>query len=143
MRPKITRSAVLAMIFTVGCFIAGPAWTESRWRSINLESRWDTRTAKRTGKNIRIWWEAPVLDEQRQSLIKDIGEEFSSATSARYGIIFDCKASRYRFFNITWLKETGVPLRSTDIPEEFSTFEEIAPETNIEALKNDVCGFFK
>ena len=134
--------AVFALIF----FIPNLGFTTERWREVSV-NRWDAQSAKKIGASkVRFFYESPILDEQRRSLIKGGIIEESQAnrlSTGRYGAIVDCSRNESGFFHIAWLNESGIPLvPPIDVAKEKLEMSTIAPETNMESLAKAVCKYF-
>ena len=121
--------------------------SQSRWRNIQ-HLMWDTQSAVVMGASkVRFFYEYPFLDEQRNFMVRHgmmTSLQASEIKFGRTGVVANCSTNEYGIFHAAQLNSSKVPIDSpANVPLAEVKMEFMAPETDMEAVVNDACRYFK
>jgi hypothetical protein len=144
MRHLYLHALPTALAVSIALICAAAFAQDARWRELGDGMRWDTKTATRSENIFYVWFEGPSSEEQRRTLRKQIGDLANEISTQRYKVGINCLERRMAFLVITFLNEKSVPVvPSNTFPQDHVTWQSIAPETNGEAVLEDVCATMK
>lgn len=125
--------------------VPSTAVAQDRWRQIEdlpPSYVWDTRTARQQGAYILVWTLSPTFDEQR-AFVRSQGAPWADRwVTSRERLMIDCRNLSYKYLELVWLADNGVPLdSSTHLPSE-QQWASAGPETIMEAKIISICSYF-
>lgn len=134
------RGRTLCLLFMATSMLTPVTSTlaQERWRQV-ADMRWDTRTIVRSGSTVLFWYEAPMLQAQRQHLYKfEDRATVNRMAVGRYRVKVDCSSRKFAVREVVYLDKKMTPVGPpTKVPED--DWDDIAPETSMEALADEVC----
>ena len=122
----------------------------TRWKPMvsGSEIVWDSQSAKKININsVRFWYISPILEEQKNLMIKlnmHTRNEVDSISYGRTGVVAKCNSMEYAIFQAEFLTINKTPIDSgANVSDNKLEFKFIQPDTNIEDLVTAVCKYLK